>query len=477
MASASASTLAPAGLTQTTGGQAAFGPCLREEMSAADTVAALNAWGSARDREAQALRADLMATQLGITGAFSQAQVVIVDLVAAFRVEVTAMRQATLFEAQQSLALLEQVVTEARTRFDEQDVRFTAGLSELAQRLQAADAWAQQEPTRVAALVQAAPAPAWHTAPVPGTPPNGISPNPRIAMSPAIRGMLIERGASPAWANYASGPQRQQQGEAAADPSAQPQRQPTPPDAWAAYRQQHPQQPGPQQPQQPPHFNIASPPGFPSFGGYGDSGGKGGGKGDFPRDLRINSRDWGDHKKLDVATTYDRFQVWKDRATTHLSKDRPDVRALLAWADKQSQSGLATDIGAAAASFGVPDLAAVEYAIHDGIKAIVLDSLLIRARICEGRGFELWRSLPSGAALHRNSAMHAPAASKNRHGARTSASSGPSCRPGSASGRRLHFRTSFSLSGCATWPSRSFSRPRCSPPSSPEPSLSITRCG
>jgi hypothetical protein len=381
-AGASASTLAHAGMAAQPPGQAAFGPCLREDMSAASTVAALNAWGSARDREAQQLRADLTATQFGVSGAFEQAQAAVQDLVAAFRVEVIGMSRTTQHEAQQSLERLTQVVEEARARFGEQDARFAAGLGELAQRLQAADTWAQQEPARVAALVQAAPPP-WLTAPVPSTPPNAQRPGAdgspgRLSVGPALQASLSELRSSPAWAAYARG--RSALG-------------PEPPDAWAQYAQSPAPQTGP------PHYSMASPPGF---GGYGDSGGKGEGKGGgYPRDLRINSRDWGDHKKLDVATTYDRFQVWKDRAMTHLSKERPDVRALLTWSDKQSQGELEATLGTAAASFGVTDLAAVEYAIHDGIKAIVLDSLLIRARNCAGRGFELWRALSaewSGAA-------------------------------------------------------------------------------
>ena len=48
---------------------------------------------------------------------------------------------------------------------------------------------------------------------------------------------------------------------------------------------------------------------------------------------------------------------------------------------------------AQAGSFGIADLASVEYAIHDGIKLIILDGLLGRARNCVERGCELWRSL------------------------------------------------------------------------------------
>ena len=103
-------------------------------MSESQLVAALNAWGSTRDREALQLRVDLTATQHGVSGAFLQAQAAVQELVAAFRVEVVAMRQTTLYEAEQSLARLTQVVDEARARFGEQDARFSTGLGELAQR-------------------------------------------------------------------------------------------------------------------------------------------------------------------------------------------------------------------------------------------------------------------------------------------------------------------------------------------------------
>jgi hypothetical protein len=92
-ASASASTLAQTGGTQAS---ALLGPCLHDQMSPEATVAALNAWGSARDREALQTRADLTATQVSVSGAFAQAQAAVQELVAAFRVEVVAMRQTTL---------------------------------------------------------------------------------------------------------------------------------------------------------------------------------------------------------------------------------------------------------------------------------------------------------------------------------------------------------------------------------------------
>ena len=161
----SAAALVTTGMTQA---GALLGPCLNARMGEEALVMALNAWGSARDREALALRADLAATQAGVAAAFEQAQAgvsaTLVGIIEAFRAEAEMMRQQTGYEAQQSLARLEQVVSEARVRFGEQDARFAAGLGELAQRLQAADAWAQAEPARVAAIVHAAPVPPWLSA-------------------------------------------------------------------------------------------------------------------------------------------------------------------------------------------------------------------------------------------------------------------------------------------------------------------------
>ena len=113
-------------------GPAVLGPALLADMGEPALVAALNAWGSAMHGEVLALRADLGATQLGVSGAFAQAEQTVLGIVAAFRTEVGAMRQTNLYEAQVSLKRLEDVVAEARARFGEQDERFTAGLGELA---------------------------------------------------------------------------------------------------------------------------------------------------------------------------------------------------------------------------------------------------------------------------------------------------------------------------------------------------------
>ena len=103
-------------------------------------VACLNAWGIARDSELFDLKANLSATQVGVASAFDQAKEALLAIVTDFRAEAGTMRQQGQFEAAQSIARLEQVVGEARTKFDVQDMRFADGLSELAQRFQAVDA-------------------------------------------------------------------------------------------------------------------------------------------------------------------------------------------------------------------------------------------------------------------------------------------------------------------------------------------------
>ncbi len=322
------------------GGPTVLGPDLWEDMGEPNFVATLNEWGSGLHREVVALRADLVATQAGISGAFEQAQDAIRELVAAFRIEVVAMRQTTANESAQSLARLEHVVEEARARFGEQDARFTSGLGELAQRLQAADAWAQAEPARVAAIVRDTPAPPWLSAPPPApvTPPFRAA-QPAAADSPGRLVMGPALLTSPAWAGHASmSPAPGSWDAYAAGRAAQG---PAPHDAWAAAAA------APQQQQQPQHFQMNTP-------GYTGGGGKGsfpgelnatgsglGGKGGNPysREMRLDARGW-TSVKLDIGVASDVFQIWKDRAMMFLSRDRPDVRKLLCWAETQTQETL-----------------------------------------------------------------------------------------------------------------------------------------
>ncbi len=337
-------------------GQTFLGPGLTVGMGEASMVPCLNAWGAARDSELLDLKANLSATQVGVSSAsFDQAKETLLAIVTDFRAEAGTMRQQGQYEAAQSVARLELVVGEARAKFDVQDVRFADGLSELAQRFQAVDAWAQAEPARVAAIVQAAPAPPWLPTSPGGTTYFPLQPDMRPA--PASPPPRAQQPQDP-WATFQS-------------PAAAPALDP-----WATG---HAAQAAQEPPGGPRHFEMGTP----------------GGKGayPYPREMRIDARSWGDHRKLDVGTSFEGFQVWKDRAMMFLSRERPDIRRLLTWAEGQSKDSLEERLHAQAGHFGVADLASAEYAIHDGIKLIILDSLLGRARNCVERGCELWRSL------------------------------------------------------------------------------------
>ncbi len=134
-------------------------------------------------------------------------------------------------------------------------------------------------------------------------------------------------------------------------------------------------------------------PGYTGGGGGGFGGGKGGGAYPRePREMRLDARGW-TSQKLDVGVAIAVFRTWKDRAMMFLSRDRPDVRRLLAWAETQSQETLRNGLAAQAAALNVHDLAGVEYALHDGIKMTLQDTLLGRARGCIEQGCELWRVL------------------------------------------------------------------------------------
>jgi hypothetical protein len=387
-AAASAGSLALQNATMGVG-EPQLGPRLTDHMSGPLLVEQLNLWGAARDRELVDLRAtvvglhaNLAATQVEVSTTFGQARAAVLDIVTNFRAEAETLRLHGLYEATQSVARLEQVVLEARTRFDAQDARFTENLVVIAQRLQVVETWASAEPGRVAAIIQAAPVPPWVPRSPGGTPVSFYhSPGPGAAAAAAA-----------AWT-----PQRppQHSPPASATGSA-----PQPQDPWAPWAQQQQQ---PQQQQQQPHqpdpwaAGCAGPPGIDMSGG-GGGGGKGafdssGGKGGRPWEMRIDGRSWGDSTKLDIGTTFEGFQIWKDRALMFLSRDRPDVRRLLLWAETQSKEGLAAALHTQAAGLGIVDLTSVEFALHDGIKLVIRDGLLGRARCCVELGCELWRSL------------------------------------------------------------------------------------
>ncbi len=292
-----------------------MGPGLVAGMTEAETIERLNAWGSALDGDVRDLGGNLAQTQAVVGTTFEQARATLMGIVDAFRTEAEAMRQHGIYEATQNVSRLEFVVSEARGRFDLQEARFTQGLGDLSLRQQAFEAWAQAEPARVAAFVQAAPAPAAAQGRAAASPGGTVSFYP----SPGPAGGT-HLPPAPEACGFTTPPQRPTtQPDAAWSAWAAGRQQPPQFDAWAGAARAAQQQPPPQQ----------QPFGEPrhSLSGAGGDGGK-------PREMRLEARNWGNNQpKLDVGMLVDGFQIWKDRATMFLSRERPDVRKLLAWAE------------------------------------------------------------------------------------------------------------------------------------------------
>ncbi len=343
-----------------------MGPGLVVGMSEAEVFDRLNGWGIARDGELVDLRSIIANTQTVVGTMFAEARGTIMTIVHDFRLEAETTRNHSAYEATQTLARLEQVVSEARARFDAQDARVSQDLGELAQRVAAVPPQA--------AVFQAAPAPAVVT-----------SPGGTVRFFPGgpVAGMVLQPAAMEGFTTpqRPTQQQQQQQQQVPPMPAATPAfdawaayRGSPPPDAWVGAAAAPQQQPG----DLPRHS-------------YTNTSGSDGGK---PREMRLDARGWGNNQpKLDIGVTNDTFQIWKDRATMFLSRERPDVRKLLGWAETCTKETLQDGLAAQAAQLGIADLASVEYALHDGIKMTIMDTLLGRARVCHERGCELWRSL------------------------------------------------------------------------------------
>ncbi len=92
--------------------------------------------------------------------------------------------------------------------------------------------------------------------------------------------------------------------------------------------------------------------------------------------MRLDARGWGNSQpKLDIGVATDTFQIWKDRAMMFLSRDRPDARRLLSWAETHTKETLQSGLAAQAAHLAIVDLAGVEYALHDGTKMAIMATL------------------------------------------------------------------------------------------------------
>ena len=121
--------------------------------------------------------------------------------------------------------------------------------------------------------------------------------------------------------------------------------------------------------------------------------------------FRLSAKDWGQQAKLDLAKPT-AYVNWYDQALDYLAPPaRPDIRALLKWAEVQQNpidhqrevegvqelavKGIHLVEGVAGVSFISDSLLA-------GLRTIIHDNLLGRARAA-GRGLELWRKLRSEA--------------------------------------------------------------------------------
>jgi hypothetical protein len=86
-----------------------------------------------------------------------------------------------------------------------------------------------------------------------------------------------------------------------------------------------------------------------------------------PQQFKVDNRAWGQNKNLDLVAAGDAYLVWHDRALGHLSRERPDVRKLLIWAEGQTEEMLAANAGAMAEQLGVPDAELVDNLLFEGL--------------------------------------------------------------------------------------------------------------
>ncbi len=144
-------------------------------MSEAQAFERLNAWGIARDGELVDLKSNLTNLQSVVGATFAEARTTLMQIVVDFRGETETLRQHSLYEANQGLARLEQVVIEARGRFEAQEAGFTRNLDAQAMGFtRHLDELARRQQRVETLFVQAAPAPA--AAPPPSLPRSVVSP-------------------------------------------------------------------------------------------------------------------------------------------------------------------------------------------------------------------------------------------------------------------------------------------------------------
>ena len=117
------------------------------------------------------------------------------------------------------------------------------------------------------------------------------------------------------------------------------------------------------------------------------------GLGGPPKPLRIDHRDWNQQKPLDTHADPGTYLTWQDRASSHLSKDRPDVASALKWAETQSDDIVASVSEGLLSCNGTLDGKHSNFVIFQALKLLLTDSMMSRGHLCEGNGLELWRRL------------------------------------------------------------------------------------
>ena len=116
-----------------------------------------------------------------------------------------------------------------------------------------------------------------------------------------------------------------------------------------------------------------------------------------PMKLQIVNRDWDSKKDLSLSNKLEQYRDWRDRALGFLTRDRPDVKQLLRWAEEQEEEiGEEAEKRGAEKYFaeGAAGATSVANTLFEGIKHTVDNSLLQKGRDAgEGRGLEFWRKL------------------------------------------------------------------------------------
>ena len=123
-----------------------------------------------------------------------------------------------------------------------------------------------------------------------------------------------------------------------------------------------------------------------------------GGRGHAAPSFRVDTRSWGDHKKLELSPSPASYKAWRQRALDYLSRDREGyprggVRALLIWAESQGDDIDDQRVEAGAREVRLAEPAGpVVATLYPAIRGIIADEVMQRSERCTS-GVELWRRL------------------------------------------------------------------------------------